>query len=126
MKTLKKAPSERATNADTVRYDKTLRRDAAGKDGAIKHIIKHLSPRETRVVELGKPSDRDRSMWYFLRWAAHLPTRREFVLFNRNWYNRAGVEPVMGFCTKDEYHEFITTVPAFEDMLVCSGMKVLP
>ena len=76
-------------------------RDAAGKDGSIKRIIEHLSPRETRVVALGAPSDRDRSAWYFQRYVAHLPTVQEFVLFNRSWYNRAGVEKVMGFCTKE-------------------------
>ena len=74
-------------------------RDGAGKDGTIKRIIEHLSPRETRVVALGKPSDRDQSSWYFQRWVAHLPAADEFVLFNRSWYNRSGVEHVMGYCT---------------------------
>ena len=78
-------------------------RDAAGKDGVIKRIVEHLSPRETRVVALGKPSDRDRSSWYFQRYVPHLPAADEFVLFNRSWYNRAGVERVMGFCTEAEY-----------------------
>ena len=100
-------------------------RDAAGKDGVIKRIVKHLSPRETRVVALGKPSDRDRGAWYFQRYVPHLPVAGEFVLFNRSWYNRAGVERVMGFCTDDEYEEFMETVPAFEHMLVRSGIKLL-
>ena len=82
-------------------------RDGAGKDGTIKRIIEHLSPRETRVVALGKPTDRDRTSWYFQRFAPHLPAGGEFVLFNRSWYNRAGVEPVMGFCTEDEYKQFL-------------------
>jgi polyphosphate kinase 2 len=100
-------------------------RDAAGKDGAIKRIIQHLSPRETRVVALGVPSDRERSSWYFQRYAPYLPAGRECVLFNRSWYNRAGVERVMGFCTDREYEEFMTTVLDFEHMLVRSGIKLL-
>jgi polyphosphate kinase len=100
-------------------------RDAAGKDGAIKRIVEHLSPRETRVVALGKPSDRDRSAWYFQRYVAHLPVAGEFVLFNRSWYNRAGVERVMGFCTKDQFDEFMETVVGFEQMLVRSGVKLM-
>ena len=100
-------------------------RDAAGKDGAIKRIIQHLSPRETRVVALGKPSDRDLSTWYFQRYTSHLPAAQEMVLFNRSWYNRAGVERVMGYCSDSEYHEFIETVPQFEQLLVCSGIKLL-
>jgi polyphosphate kinase len=100
-------------------------RDAAGKDGVIKRIVQHLSPRETRVVALGKPSDRDRSSWYFQRYVPHLPTAQEFVLFNRSWYNRAGVERVMGFCTEQEYEEFMQTVLGFEHMLVKSGIKLL-
>jgi len=100
-------------------------RDAAGKDGMIKRIIQHLSPRETRVVALGAPSDRDRGAWYFQRYVPHLPAAREFVLFNRSWYNRAGVERVMGFCTDDEYEEFMETVLDFEHMLVRSGIKLL-
>ncbi|MGZ8184667.1 MAG: polyphosphate kinase 2 [Methylobacter sp.] len=100
-------------------------RDAAGKDGTIKRIIQHLSPRETRTVALGKPSDRDVSSWYFQRYVAHLPAAQEMVLFNRSWYNRAGVERVMGFCTDDQYHEFLETVPHFEQMLVKSGIKLL-
>ena len=100
-------------------------RDAAGKDGSIKRIVEHLSPRETRVVALGKPSDRDRGAWYFQRYVAYLPAAEEFVLFNRSWYNRAGVERVMGFCTDAEYEEFMQSVPQFEAMLVNSGIKLL-
>jgi polyphosphate kinase 2 len=100
-------------------------RDAAGKDGTIKRIVEHLSPRETRVVALGKPSDRDRGAWYFQRYVPHLPVTGEFVLFNRSWYNRAGVEKVMGFCTRKEYEEFMETVASFELMLVRSGVKLL-
>ena len=99
-------------------------RDAAGKDGTIKHMIEHLSPRETRVVALGPPSDRDQHSWYFQRYVRYLPTAGEMVLFNRSWYNRAGVEPVMGFCTKKETREFLETVPAFERMLVRSGISL--
>lgn len=100
-------------------------RDAAGKDGSIKRIIEHLSPRETRVVALGTPSDRERSAWYFQRYVAHLPTAQEFVLFNRSWYNRAGVEKVMGFCTKAQHAEFLQSVVPFEQMLANSGIKLL-
>ena len=100
-------------------------RDAAGKDGTIKRIVQHLSPRETRIVALGKPSDRERTAWYFQRYALHLPTAQELVLFNRSWYNRAGVERVMGFCTEDEYQEFMSSVSDFEHMLVRSGIKLL-
>ncbi len=100
-------------------------RDAAGKDGSIKRIVEYLSPRETRVVALGKPSDRERSGWYFQRYVPHLPVAEELVLFNRSWYNRAGVEHVMGFCSKDEHQEFMQSVPKFEEMLVNSGIKLL-
>lgn len=100
-------------------------RDAAGKDGAIKRIVQHLSPRETRVVALGKPSDRDRSSWYFQRYVSFLPAAQELVLFNRSWYNRAGVERVMGFCSDAEYEEFMDSVLEFEQMLVRSGIKLL-
>lgn len=99
-------------------------RDAAGKDGVIKRFVQHLSPRETRVVALGKPSDRDRKSWYFQRYAPHLPSAQEMVLFNRSWYNRAGVERVMGFCGAAEYEEFMNTVLPFEHMLVTSGIQV--
>ncbi len=100
-------------------------RDASGKDGAIKRIVQHLSPRETRVVALGKPSDRDRTSWYFQRYVPYLPAAQELVLFNRSWYNRAGVERVMGFCTEAEHEEFISSVSSFENMLVRSGVKLL-
>ena len=99
-------------------------RDAAGKDGVIKRIIEHLSPRETRVVALGVPSDRDRRCWYFQRYVSHLPATQEMVLMNRSWYNRAGVERVMGFCTAAEYEEFMSAVVDFERMLVSSGIQI--
>jgi len=100
-------------------------RDASGKDGTIKRIVQHLSPRETRVVALGKPSDRDRTSWYFQRYVPYLPMAQELVLFNRSWYNRAGVERVMGFCTEAEHEEFMSSVANFESMLVGSGVKLL-
>lgn len=100
-------------------------RDTAGKDGTIKRIVQHLSPRETRVVALGRPSDRDRTSWYFQRYVPHLPVAQELVLFNRSWYNRAGVERVMGFCNEAEYQEFMGSVSDFEHMLVRSGIKLL-
>ncbi len=99
-------------------------RDASGKDGTIKRIVEHLSPRETRVVALGKPSDRDRGSWYFQRYVPHLPAAQELVLFNRSWYNRAGVERVMGFCSDAEYEEFMGSVCEFENLLVHSGIKL--
>lgn len=99
-------------------------RDAAGKDGTIKRIVQHLSPRETRVVALGKPSDHDRRSWYFQRYVPHLPASQEMVLFNRSWYNRAGVERVMGFCTDEEYEAFMHTAPAFEQMLIDNGIQL--
>ncbi|WP_460531020.1 polyphosphate kinase 2 [Chitinimonas naiadis] len=100
-------------------------RDAAGKDGSIKRIIAYLSPRDTRVVALGKPSNRERHNWYFQRYVAHLPSAEELVLFNRSWYNRAGVEKVMGFCSKREHSDFLQSVPRFEAMLVNAGIKLL-
>jgi polyphosphate kinase 2 len=100
-------------------------RDAGGKDGTIKRIVEHLSPRETRVVALGKPSDREASAWYFQRYVPYLPVAEEMVLFNRSWYNRAGVERVMGFCAEKEYEEFMDTVPAFEQMLIRSGIILI-
>ena len=100
-------------------------RDAGGKDGNIKRIVERLSPHETRVVALGKPSDRERGDWYFQCYVAQLPVPEEFVLFNRRWYNRASVEHVMGFCTKDEHEEFMQSVPKFEAMLVNSGIRLL-
>lgn len=99
-------------------------RDASGKDGVIKRITAHLSPRETRIVALGKPSDEDRASWYFKRYVASLPARQEMVLMNRSWYNRAGVEKVMGFCTAEEHEEFMRTVLPFERMLVGSGTQL--
>ena len=99
-------------------------RDAGGKDGMIKRITEHLSPRDTRTVALGKPSEAEASEWYFQRYVPHLPAAGEMVLFNRSWYNRAGVERVMGFCTKPQYHEFIETVGSFEQMLVRSGIHL--
>jgi polyphosphate kinase 2 len=99
-------------------------RDAAGKDGAIKHMTEHLSPRETRVVALGKPSDRDSTSWYFQRYVRYLPAAQEMVVFNRSWYNRAGVERVMGFCTEAQYQEFMEAVPNFEQMLTRSGIRI--
>jgi len=100
-------------------------RDAAGKDGTIKRIVKHLSPRETRVVALGKPSDRQQFEWYFQRYSVHLPASGEFVLLNRSWYNRAGVEKVMSFCTEKEYKSFFTEVELFEKMLKDAGFIIL-
>ncbi len=100
-------------------------RDGAGKDGTIKRVIEHLSPRDTRVVALGKPTDRDRTSWYFQRYVPHLPAGGEFVLFNRSWYNRAGVEWVMGFCDADEYKSFLHEAPQFEAMLVRSGITLV-
>src|SRR5882724_5846853 len=100
-------------------------RDAAGKDGTIKAITAHLSPRETRTVALSKPTERDRSSWYFQRYVRHLPAGQEMVIFNRSWYNRAGVERVMGFCTKEEYEEFLETVPNFERLLERSGIYLI-
>jgi polyphosphate kinase 2 len=100
-------------------------RDTAGKDGTIKAITQHLSPRETRVVALGKPSDIEIDQWYFQRYIAQLPKRGEFVLFNRSWYNRAGVEMVMGFCSKAQYATFLSTVNSLESILIQSGVTVL-
>ena len=98
-------------------------RDTAGKDGAIKRIVEYLSIRNTRVVALPKPSDRERSQWYFQRYAAHLPAAGELVIFNRSWYNRGGVERVMGFSTPDEPEVFLRDVPMFERMLTDSSMR---
>jgi polyphosphate kinase 2 len=96
-------------------------RDAAGKGGTIKRFTQHLDPRGTRVVALGKPTDLERSQWYFQRYVQHMPSAGEIVLFDRSWYNRAGVEPVMGFCTPGEYQEFLRQAPEFERMLARSG-----
>ncbi|TLP37123.1 polyphosphate kinase 2 [Arcobacter arenosus] len=100
-------------------------RDAAGKGGTIKRITEHLNPRGARVVALEKPSDIEKTQWYFQRYTKHLPSAGEIVLFDRSWYNRAGVEPVMGFCTSEEHHEFLREVPEFEKMLVKSGIILL-
>ncbi|WP_020177224.1 polyphosphate kinase 2 [Methyloferula stellata] len=100
-------------------------RDAAGKDGTIKRIIEHLSPREVRVIALGKPSDREVTSWYFQRYARYLPAAQEMTLFNRSWYNRAGVERVMGFCTKAETEAFLEDAPIFESLLIHAGIKLL-
>lgn len=97
-------------------------RDTAGKDGTIKRIVEHLSPREVRVVAPGKPSDREQTEWYFQRYTPHLPAAQEIVLFNRSWYNRAGVEYVMKFCTRKQRDDFLGAAPRFERMLVRSGI----
>ena len=93
-------------------------RDAAGKGGAILAASAYMNPRSARVVALTKPTETERGQWYFQRYVSHFPTAGEFVLFDRSWYNRAGVEPVMGFCTKDEYELFMKQVPRFEKMIV--------
>ncbi|MGV1034861.1 MAG: polyphosphate kinase 2 [Microbacteriaceae bacterium] len=100
-------------------------RDAAGKGGAIKRFMEHMNPRGARVVALEKPTDRERGQWYFQRYVEHLPSAGEIVLFDRSWYNRAGVERVMGYCTPAEYHEFMRATPEFERMLTASGVHVI-
>ncbi len=100
-------------------------RDAAGKGGTIKRIVERTNPRVVRIAALGTPTERERSQWYFQRYAAHLPAAGEMVLFDRSWYNRAGVEHVMGFCTEDEYEEFLRSAPEFENMLIRSGMILI-
>lgn len=100
-------------------------RDAAGKGGVIKRIAEPLNPRGCRIVALGTPSDREKTQWYFQRYVAHLPAAGEIVLFDRSWYNRAGVERIMGFCTEAEYSEFMQSCPEFERMLVSSGIILL-
>lgn len=99
-------------------------RDAAGKGGVIKRITQRLNPRVCRVAALPAPNDRERTQWYFQRYVAHLPAAGEIVLFDRSWYNRAGVERVMGFCTDEQYEEFFRTVPEFEKMLIRSGIQL--
>src|SRR3954471_967274 len=99
-------------------------RDAAGKGGTIKRFIEHLNPRAARVVALTKPTETELRQWYFQRYVRHLPTGGEIVLFDRSWYNRVGVERVMGFCTDDEYAQFMQHAPLFEEMLVDSGTKL--
>lgn len=100
-------------------------RDAAGKGGVIKRIIQRLNPRICRVVALTSPTEREKTQWYFQRYVAHLPAEGEMVLFDRSWYNRAGVEYVMGFCNEDEHKEFLRSCPEFERMLVRSGIKLV-
>ena len=100
-------------------------RDAAGKGGVIKRITQHLNPRVCRVVALPAPTEREMTQWYFQRYVAHLPAAGEMVLFDRSWYNRAGVERVMGFCTDNEYREFLRSCPEFERMLVRSGIILI-
>ncbi len=100
-------------------------RDAAGKGSTIKRFLEHLNPRGARVVALVKPTEEERGQWYFQRYVDHLPTSGEIVLFDRSWYNRAGVERVMGFCTDEEYDEFVRQAPQFESMLVRSGITMI-
>ena len=100
-------------------------RDAAGKGGVIKRITQRLNPRICRVAALPAPNERERTQWYFQRYISHLPAAGEIVLFDRSWYNRAGVERVMGFCTDEQYEEFFRTVPEFEKMLVSSGIQLI-
>ncbi len=100
-------------------------RDAAGKDGTIQRITEHMSVRATRVVALSKPSDVELSQWYFQRFVSHLPAGGQFVIFNRSWYNRAGVERVMGFSTPADQEDFLREVPLFEEMLVGSGIRLV-
>lgn len=100
-------------------------RDSAGKDGAIKRLTEHMSPRQTRVVALPKPTERETTQWYFQRYTPHLPAAGETVIFNRSWYNRAGVEPVMGFSTPEQHAQFLKDAPRFEHMLADSGVRVI-
>src|ERR1700704_1344368 len=100
-------------------------RDTAGKGGTIKRIMERLNARYCRVVALGMPTERERTQWYFQRYIAHLPAAGEIVLFDRSWYNRAGVERVMGFCTEEEVEEFFRSVPEFERMLARSGIRLI-
>jgi len=100
-------------------------RDTAGKDGAIKRLTEYMSPRQTRVVALPKPTEREASQWYFQRYVPHLPAAGETVIFNRSWYNRAGVEPVMGFCTPGQYEQFLKDAPRFERMLTDDGIVLI-
>lgn len=100
-------------------------RDTAGKDGSIKSVTEHLSPREAHVVALGVPTSKESGEWYFQRYVAELPSSGEIILFNRSWYNRAGVERVMGFCTDTQYQQFMSTVNEFESLLVGSGIQII-
>ncbi|MCP4936610.1 MAG: polyphosphate kinase 2 [bacterium] len=99
-------------------------RDAAGKGGSIKRFMEHLNPRSAKVVALAKPTDEEQGQWYFQRYIAHLPTKGNMTLFDRSWYNRAGVEPVMGFCTPEQNAQFLQEAPAFEKMLKREGIKL--
>ena len=99
-------------------------RDAAGKGGTIKRFMEHLNPRGARVVALERPNDREKTQWYFQRYIAHLPAAGEIVMFDRSWYNRAGVERVMGYCTEEQYREFLDQAPAFEQMLIDDRMRI--
>jgi polyphosphate kinase len=99
-------------------------RDAAGKGGTIKRFMEHLNPRSARVVALEKPTEREKTQWYFQRYIDHFPAGGEMVLFDRSWYNRAGVEKVMGFCTPEEHAEFLRQAPSFEDMVVSDGIRL--
>ena len=100
-------------------------RDSAGKDGAIKRITEYMSPRQTRIVALPKPTERETSQWYFQRYVPHLPADGETVLFNRSWYNRAGVEPVMGFCKPEQHTQFLSDAPSFERILADDGIVLI-
>ncbi len=100
-------------------------RDAAGKGGAIKRITESMNPRYARVVALGTPTEKEKTQWYFQRYVAHLPAAGEIVFFDRSWYNRSGVERVMGFCTEEEYREFLRSCPEFERMLIRSGIILI-
>jgi polyphosphate kinase 2 len=100
-------------------------RDAAGKGGVIKRVMEYLNPRFCRVVALGVPTEKEKTQWYFQRYVHHLPAAGEMVLFDRSWYNRAGVEQVMGFCSREEYEEFLRSCPEFERMLIRSGIILI-
>ncbi|MBV9444418.1 MAG: polyphosphate kinase 2 [Streptosporangiaceae bacterium] len=100
-------------------------RDAAGKGGTIKRFTEHLNPRGATVIALAKPTERERTQWYFQRYVPHLPAAGEIIMFDRSWYNRAGVERVMGFCTEEQYREFMREAPQFEQMLVSSGLRLI-
>ena len=100
-------------------------RDSAGKDGALKRITEYASPRQTRVVALPKPTERELTQWYFQRYVPHLPSGGEIVLFNRSWYNRGGVEPVMGFCTPEQHGQFLKDAPRFEQLLTDAGTIII-
>jgi polyphosphate kinase 2 len=99
-------------------------RDGAGKGGTIHRFAQHMNPRNARIVALSKPSEAEKGQWYFQRYASHMPTRGEIVFFDRSWYNRAGVEPVMGFCTEEEHQRFLAEAPVFEGMLARDGIRV--